>query len=227
MLIIIVSARHSQKVAKNLGQNPVAVLATVLLISYGKMLKAIIVPLSWVKLEKITQDLDNPIHSEYVWLYNGDIRYFSFQHMVLVVFASFVLLFLFLPYSFLLLCGHWLQAKSHRRIFSWINKLKPFMDAYHAPLRKSERHWIGLLLLTRSGLILTVAFATAGIGNQNLNLVIVSSVTVGLSLFKGRVYEKWYNDFLESSFLLNLYILSIATLYVRFVEDEVDQDIRV
>ena len=213
MLIIIVSARYSRKVVRTLGQNPVAVLATVLLISYGKMLKAIIVPLPWAKLENVTQD--NPIHSEYVWLYDGNIRYFSFQHMILVVFASCVLLFLFLPYSFLLLCGHWLQTKSHWRALSWINKLKPFMDAYYAPFRKSERHWIGLLLLTRSSLILTVAFATAGIGNQNLNLVIVSSVTAALSLFKGRVYDKWYNDFLESFFLLNLCILSIATLYVR------------
>ena len=213
MLIIIVSARYSRKMVRTLGQNPVAVLAIVLLISYGKMLKAIIVPLPWARLQNITQE--NPIHSEYVWLYNGNIYYFSFQHMILVVFASFVLLFLFLPYSFLLLCGHWLQTKSHWKILSWINKLKPFMDAYYAPFRQSERHWIGLLLLTRCGLILTVAFATAGIGNQNLNLVIVSSVTAALSLFKGRVYDKRYNDFLESSFLLNLSILSTATLYVR------------
>ena len=43
VLIIIVSAHYSQRVAKRIGHNPVAVLATVLLFSYGKMSKAIIV----------------------------------------------------------------------------------------------------------------------------------------------------------------------------------------
>ena len=216
MFIIILSARYSQRVAQNLGHNPVAVLATVLLISYGKMLKAIIVPLSWAKLQTIAQENSNISNdTEIVWLYNGNIPYRDHHHIVLVVFASLVLFFLFLPYSFLLLCGHLLQAKSHWRVLSWINKLKPFMDAYHAPYKKNDRHWIGLFLLARCSLFLTFAFDAAGVGDQNLNLLIVTSVTAILSIIKGRVYEKWYNDFLESSFLLNLCILSVATFYVQ------------
>ena len=216
MLIIIVSAHYSHRVAKNLGQNPVAVLATVLLISYGKLLKAIIVPLSWAELKNIPQENN---HTEIVWFYNGSTPYFADQHHIsLVVFASLVLVFLFLPYSFLLLCGHLIQAKSHWRIFSWINKLKPFMDAYHGPYKKNERHWIGLFLLARCTLFLTFIFDAAGLDNHNLNLLIITSVTAGLSIIKGRVYEKWYNDFLESSFLLNLSILSIATFYVQSTE---------
>ena len=216
MFIIILSARYSHRVAQNLGHNPVAVLATVLLISYGKMLKAIIVPLSWAKLQTIAQENSNISNdAEIVWLYNGNIPYRYHHHIVLVVFASLVLFLLFLPYSFLLLCGHLLQAKSHWRVLSWINKLKPFMDAYHAPYKKNDRHWIGLFLLARCSLVLTFAFDAAGVGDQNLNLLIVTSVTAILSIIKGRVYEKWYNDFLESSFLLNLCILSVATFYVQ------------
>lgn len=56
-------------------------------------------------------------------------------------------------------------------------------------------------------------------------LMIATSVTAGVSIIKGRVYEKWYNDFLETSFLLNLCILSTATFYVQseksFNRDEV------
>ena len=211
MFIIILSAHYSQRVAHNLGQNPVAVLATVLLISYGKMLKAIIMPLSWAKLQIITPENSNiPNDTDYVWLYNGNIRYFDHKHIALMVVASLVLLFLFLPYSFLLLCGHWLQAKSHWRLLSWINKLKPFMDAYHAPYKKNSRHWIGLFLLARCGLFLTFALDATGLDDQHLNLLIIISVTAILSIIKGRVYEKWYNDFLESSFLLNLCLLSVA-----------------
>ena len=216
MFIIILSARYSQRVAQNLGHNPVAVLATVLLISYGKMLKAIIVPLSWATLQTIAQENTNTSNdTEIVWLYNGNIAYSDPSHISLVVFASLVLLLLFLPYSLLLLCGHWLQAKSNWRLLSWINMLKPFMDAYYGPYKKNARHWIGLFLLARCSLFLTFAFDATGLGNQNLNLLIVTSITAILSTIKGRVYEKWYNDFLESSFLLNLCILSVSTFYVQ------------
>ena len=224
MFIIILSARYSQRVAHNLGQNPVAVLATVLLISYGKMLKSIIVPLSWAKLQTIAQENSNTSNKiEIVWLYNGNMSFSDTSHIVLVVFAILVLLFLFLPYSVLLLCGHWLQAKSHWRLLSWINKFKPFMDAYHAPYKKNSRHWIGVFLLARCSLFLTFALDATGLDDQHLNLLIIISVTAILSIIKGRVYEKWYNDFLESSFLLNLCLLSVATIYVQSEKPSTDK----
>ena len=51
-------------------------------------------------------------------------------------------------------------------------------------------------------------------GGHGINLLVVCSVIAGLSVIKGRVYESRYNDFLESSFILNLWIFSLATLYV-------------
>ena len=47
---IILACRYSQSIAKRFGQNPVAVLATLLLMSYSKILQTIIVPLSWTYL---------------------------------------------------------------------------------------------------------------------------------------------------------------------------------
>ena len=208
IVVIIISSNRSQKVAKSLGQNPVAVLDTLLLMSYSKILKAIIVPLSYTKLTYIPSKLDDT-----VWLYDAFLLYFKDpRHIVLGVFAILTLLFLFLPYTFLLLCGHWLQSKSYWRTLSWINNIKPFMDAYHAPYRKNKRHWIGLFLLTRCALFLTFALNAAG--GHGINLLVVCSVIAGLSVIKGRVYESRYNDFLESSFILNLWIFSLATLYV-------------
>ena len=194
-----------------------AVLATVLLISYGKMLKAIIVPLSVATLKNVTQlESESNIHvsPERVWLYNGDTKYSDAGHIVLVVVSILVLMFLFLPYTFLLLFGHWLQTKSHWRFLSWINKLKPLMDAYYAPFKKGKCYWLGLFLLVRCVLFLSVAF-TPFFDDYVINLVIVSTVIAGLSMIKGQIYEKRYNDFLESSFLLNLCFLSIASSYVQ------------
>jgi hypothetical protein len=211
-LIIIVS-HYSLTVAKYLGNfNPVAVLATLLLMSYGKILQAIITPLSWGYLTHMYTDT---VEDHAIWLYDGNIGFFSDPgHIVLAVFSILMLLCLFLPYTLVLFCGHYLQAWSHRiSLFSWINKIKPFIDAYHAPYRSKGRHWTGLLLITRGGLFIT--FAVNTVGRDSFKTLAISSVVIALLSIKGRVYENCYTEALESSFLLNLGILSVATIYVR------------
>ena len=63
--------------------------------------------------------------------------------------AGLIFIFLFLPYTPLLLLGQWLQAISHLRLFPWINnvRLKALMDSYHAPYKSKHHYWPGLLLV--------------------------------------------------------------------------------
>ncbi len=213
---IIVISRYTQKIAKSLGQNPITVLSTLLLMSYSKILSATIAPLSWTSLSYISdgENSTETSHTSIVWLYDGSIHFFKEpKHIILGVFALLVLLFLVFPYIILLLCGQWLQACSDWSIISWINKLKPFMDTYHAPFRKHARYWTGLLLLSRLGLFMT--FAINATGSDSVNLLAISSVAAALLAMKGRVYTRYGNDILESSFILNLCVLSVATFYVK------------
>ena len=207
----IVMSRYSDKVARSLGKNPVAALATLLLLSYSKILRTAIVALSYARLEYP----DGTI--KVVWLYDGNVPYFQIaDHLALGAFAIVVLLVLFLPYTLLLLCGHLLQSYSDRKILSWINKIKPFMDAYHAPYKKESRYWTGFLLVVRC--ILFLLFAFNALGNANVNLLAITSVTAGLAALAwihNRVYEKLYNDILEASFILNLCIFAAATYHVK------------
>ena len=87
------------------------------------------------------------------------------------------------------------------------------MDAYHAPYRKHTRYWTGLLLLSRFGLFLT--FAINANGSESVNLVAVSSVSLALLAVQRRVYEQRWKDLLESFFILNLGILSVAIFYLK------------
>ena len=218
LIIIIITASHySQRIARWLGQNPVAVLATLLLTSYSKILTAIITPLTKTYLYRsVHSDFES---SSTVWLFDANRAYFRDPgHVVLGLFAFFALLFLFLPYTILLLFGHWIQTKSQWRVLSWINKLKPFMDAYYAPYKNKARYWTGFLLLTRCGLFLTFAFNSDGGSGSRVNLLAVSSACIALAVLKERVYDKHYNDILESFFILNLCIFSVATLFI--IEDE-------
>ena len=215
---IIFLSHYSERVSQWLGDNPVSMLATLILLSYSKILRTIIAALSRTTLQ-------HPDGSyQHVWLYDGSVPYFRrIDHILLGVFAISALCLLFLPYTILLLCGQWLQAYSHWKIFSWLNKLKPFMDTYHAPFKKETRYWTGFLLLVRCALFLTFAFNA--LGNSSVNLLTITSVTIGLAawawLQKG-LYEKIHNDILEACFILNLCILAGATYHVKEIAGNQD-----
>ena len=215
---IILASHYSQTIAKRFGQNPVAILSTLLLndMSYSKILQAIIVPLSVTYLTYYNSSNDSEVYRT-IWKYDGSIGFFKeSKHTALALFSILSLVVFVVPYISLLFCGHWLQGCSNWWILSWLNKIKPFMDAYHAPYRKHTRYWTGLLLLSRLGLFLTFNIN----GSESANLVAVSSVSIALLAIQRRVYEHWLKDFLESSFILNLGIFSVATFYLKEVSND-------
>ena len=209
--LMIVVSRYSHKFAKLLGRNPVSVLATLVLLSYTKILRTLI------NVIYITY-LEYPTYNRSVWLYNANIDYLSATHIPLFIVAVLIFFFLFLPYTLLLLFGHWLQAISHLRLFSWVNKLKPFMDSYHAPYKAKHRYWPGLLLVLRFVLLLVFAFElTPRQDRTSINLL---AILVGTGIIQmwawlsGGVYRNWCLDALEGLFALNLIILAAATTYI-------------
>ena len=212
--IIILISHYSSKVATILGTNPIAVLATLFLLSYSKLLRAIIAALSYTLLEY-------PNNSNVaVWLYDGNIGYLSNKHIPLFIGALVCLIVLFLPYTLFLIFSQWLRSKSGRcRILFWVNhyRVLPFLDAYHAPYTDKHRYWTGLMLLVRCALFLLFAFNA--LGDPSINLLAIGCVTALLpivyALLGNRIYKTWYLNALELSFIVNLGILALATLYIR------------
>ena len=56
---------------------------------------------------------------------------------------------------------------------------------------------------------------------SSVNLLAAATVSAALLAIKRRVYEDWVKDILESSFILNLCIFSVATFYLY---EEFDED---
>ena len=202
-------------IARMFGRNPIAVLATLFFLSYAKLLRTIIAVFSFTNLEY-------PDGAEVaVWLYDGNVRYLKGKHIPLFLTALLVLLLLFLPYTLFLLFGQWIQTHSEKRIFSWISnyRVKPFLDAYHAPYRNEYRYWPGLLLVLQCILVLVFAFNV--LGNPSVNLLAISVCTlvfvVTLTRFTGKVYVNHYINAIDASHLLNIGVLAAATFYVRSV----------
>ena len=209
-LVILVS-HCSQKFASLLGNNPVSVLATLILLSYTKVLRTLIATAYFTHLEY-------PTYNRSVWFYDANVDYIIGKHIPLFLVAMLVFFFLFLPYSLLLLFGQWLMAISHLRLFSWVNsaRLKPFTDAYHAPYKAKHRYWPGLLLVLRFVLLLVFALNPQQDTNINLLAILVGAgVLTVWAWASGGVYKNWCLDALEGSFTLNLIILVGATHYVN------------
>ena len=213
-LVIFVS-HYSQRFTIMLGSNPVSVLATLILLSYAKILHTLIMAVSFINLQYQYN------YNRKVWLHDPNVEYLVGKHIPLFLVAMLVFLFLFLPYTFLLLFGQWLPAISHLRLFSWVNRLKPFMDSYHAPYKPKHRYWPGLLLVLRFVLLLVFAFNHQQDPSINLITILVGTGFLQLwALASGGVYKNWYLDILEGSFVLNLIILVGNTYHVSHSEGD-------
>ena len=221
--LMVLFSHFSSKFARLLGNNPISVLATLILLSYTKILRTLITVL-------YVTNLEYPTYNSMVWLYDANIGYLSGKHIPLFLVAVLIFLFLFLPYTLLLLFGQWLQGISHMRLFSWVNntRLKAFMDSYHAPYKAKHRYWPGLLLVLRFVLFLVFAFEFNP--QQDRTSINLLAILVGIGILQmwawvsGGVYRSWCLDALEGSFALNLVILSSATMYIYHVSpSEKDQ----
>ena len=205
-MIIILSHRYST-VTRLVGRNAVKVLATLFLLSYAKLLRSIITTLSFAVLSYSTEE------TQLVWLYDGNIKYFQGKHIPLAVTA---LAFgaLSLPYACVLFI-YCLQRGSNLRLLFWVRKLKPLFDAYSGPYTDKTHFWTGLLLLVHISLF--TLFAINVFGEQVINTMVTAIVCLALLVlawfFRSGIYKKMPLDILESSFLLNLGALCIATTY--------------
>ena len=208
---IIVASCYIPSFARVFGSNPVAVLATLFLLSYVKILRTIIASCSFATLEYPDGK------SRLVWVHDANLPYCNGKHLTLFVIAFLVLVFLYIPYTLLLFSYQWLTAQSHRKCLRWINSpaIRSLLDAYQAPYKDKHRYWVGLFLIMRSVLLV---FATNVTGDPDVNLlttVVCGSVVAFFSWNFGGIYKKWYLNLIESFFLTKLVIFAAVTYYIR------------
>ena len=187
-------------------QDAVKVLATLLLLSYTKLQRTLVTIFSFTTLKYSS----GVVH--YVWLYDANVQYLKGKHLILFMAGVLVLLFLILPYTFALTFFQCLQACSAHRVCRWVNRLKPVFDSYAGPYKDRYRMWTGLLLVTRTVLLILFSFNFTGSPNFNYFVILVTSLAL-LLLSTRRIYKKWPHDILESFFYVQLGIFSGDSIY--------------
>ena len=217
--IIIISDYSNDFAGLFTGKNPIQALATLILLSYTKLLRTIIASLSTTTLHYSDGS------RELVWMVDANVPYLSGKHIPLFVTALAVVI-LGLTFTLLLFGWQWLVYCPNRGPLRWIignTKVIAFMDAYHNPYNKDHRYWIGLLLLVR--VVLYLLFTLNILGDPRINLLSINSAIVILFALqlavesKGKVHKDILNKMFDIVSLLNLAGLTIINYFITENKD--------
>lgn len=213
VIAITIASHYSSTAMKLFGTNNIAILATLFLLSYNKILNTIITALTFTDvLVSSAGNITDPVVTKRVWTYDGNVNYLQGKHIPLFVVSLLFLLVLFLPYTLVLTFGQRLRSMRVRctQNIAFIS----IMDAYHAPYHPSRRYWTGVMLITRC--LLFLAFATYQQDHVLItNMFAITLVVMGIltiKMYARNIYKQLMVDILEVISLLNLGVLS-ATLY--------------
>ena len=211
VVIIIIVSEYSPRFADLIGRkDPIATLATLILLSYAKLLSITITALS-------SADISYPDGSqETVWLPDGNVKYFRGKHAALVIVALLIIL-VGVPYTILLLLWQWIVRAPRWKVFKWTRntKLNAFIAVYHVPYNSKYRYWTGLLLLVRVILYITASVTVSA--NPQVSLLATNILVGGLFLLKSiinlKVYKKSITDIVEAIVYFNLLALAAFSQY--------------
>ncbi|KAL5517798.1 hypothetical protein EMCRGX_G003418 [Ephydatia muelleri] len=139
------SGQRLNRFSHFVGKRAVRVLATLIYLSYSKLLRTVIQIFTYT-----TVRTENGMDFR-VWFYDGTIRYLEGKHLYLLIIAMVTSLFFLFPYTLALTLIPIIDKYSdHNRLFTWLhqkaNLLKPMNDAYYAPYKGAWRSWLGVRL---------------------------------------------------------------------------------
>ena len=212
-VLIIVISHYSTRATKLFGNNSVAVLSTLFLLSYGKIFRNITDVFTFAD---VTDSNGAP---RKVWSLDGNVRYgITPGHAVLMVVALLFLILFLLPFTLTLLSVPFLRGKSHLRPLHWIDTLKPFFDTYYGPFKDKKQHqvWTGILLISR--IVILIVFASTSTYIPNASILLMTLISILLLMYSSMVsllYKNWSLSLLENLYILNLAILGGTFLFYQ------------
>lgn len=212
LIVVIIMSKYSSRFAKLIGKrNPVATLATLMLLSYTTIIRNIIDIFSVAVIHYHD-------HREIRWLPDANIKYLRGKHIPLF-FIAIVIIAIGLAYTVLLLTWQWLLKAPNHKLLRWTRntRLNLFMEANLAAHTPKHRYWTGLLLLIRVALYIEIAYHNSYEINASIVAtgLIAGCLLFAKVLYRTKVYKKRVVDYLDSFSYLNLLVLSTAQLYYQ------------
>ena len=197
---IIIASRYSIVVQRLTLHKTVPVLATILLLSYTKILQTVSHVLF---LYSTITDYPSNVTSV-MWSIDANVPLFGLHHSVLFTFSLLIILLLIL-YTCLLLFGKILR---NFRVAVHINCL---LNAYNKAYKKNCCYWIGYELIIRCVLLATLL----AVNNSTISLIIGNSFLSMVQFNYQHPYHNRVNNFSQMVLNLNLLILYSTSLMLH------------
>ncbi|XP_064390068.1 uncharacterized protein LOC135337978 [Halichondria panicea] len=201
---IIALAKCSVRFSNFIGRKRdlAGTLCTLILLSYSKFIRTIITNLQYTYITYPDDTWD------IVWLHDANIPYFKPSHFPRLI-AAFVIIIVVLIYTSLILFGQWLPKFDEKQA---LKRMKQFVNKHFESFAPQHSYWVGLLLLVRALLhIVATCFS------DQISLLFVFCIVLILILLKlltTHIYQSKKLEMLESSFLVNLGVLSVVQYHV-------------
>ena len=205
LILIIILLRYSSKVVRLVGRQAIPVLATMILLSYTKLIRTVFLVLRYTGVSCIGEN--NVTFKS--WYVDATAPYLKGCHIALFLFSLAVIMFLIVPYTFYLLMIPLLQGPLSKYMCckKVSTYMKHFFDAYGGPYKDKCRFWTGFLLLVRVVLEVVVSVDT----KATVSLDVLTSILIVINFMyiplRG-VYRQIPFVCLELFFILNLILMA-------------------
>ena len=186
IIAITFLSKYIPKLANLIGKNCIQVLATLILLSYTKIIRNVILVFSFITVKCGNE-------STAYWYMDPTQKYLSGGHTGLCLFSLSILIVFIIPYTLFLLLYPVMELikDEHRQHLSWLLlRLKPFFDAYKAPYTRIYCFWPGALLGVRIALAMAVVFSETE--DVPLSVLFAVLLVITAAVCNGRVYMNKY-----------------------------------
>ena len=208
LILIVISSQYSIKVVRLVGSHAVPVLATMILLSYTKLIRTVFKVLYFTNI----QCNGNNNVTLLRWYIDANVQYVGgYCHLPLFLFSVAVLILLIVPYTFYLLAIPLFEGPLSKYMCCCQKYMKPFFDAYGGPYKDRCRFWTGFLLLVRVTLALVVSLDTEATISLDVLTSLLFVIISMYFLLKG-IYRHLPLACLEMSFFLNLMFMAYVSV---------------
>ena len=202
IIVIVYLSRWSHRFQVGVSKTSVPVFATLILLSYAKLLRTAISVFSFVDIKSSTSGTLR------AWRPDPSVGYLEGGHIALFVIAVLFLLFIF-PFAI-----SFTYPKILHHMYKKISFLYPFVDAFVAPYDDKYRFWFGLraLILIYLAIMETVIFA-------DIEALLLSSIivvgTFAIVQAYIRPFKSSFINILDLTFTAIFLLMSSIVLYLN------------
>ena len=193
-------------------QSPAQLLATLIYLSYSKLLLIITFILTPIEVSEIAPTKNITI-THYRWYHDPNVAYGDLRHLVLVTVSLLLFFVVLLPFAVVLTFPNYSLG------FRCLVRFKPIIDSYTAPYKDRWGFWLGIRLLILIFFYILLTIQQLYRNPKDLLLIVLLFVIplIGVQLYYKPYKNRWVN-LLDTLFLLNILIGGCIILWM--VKDE-------